>query len=67
MKGKVTVILNKRDIPHLLGHRRDNMKGFEEQGLMVSWETADMSFGSFKLINGSRQAEGTIFDAIPTK
>ncbi|MDD5008958.1 MAG: radical SAM protein [Syntrophorhabdaceae bacterium] len=67
MKGKVTVILNKRDIPHLLGHRRDNMKGFEEQGLRVSWETADMPVGTFKLISGSGHAEGTIFDAIPTK
>jgi histone acetyltransferase (RNA polymerase elongator complex component) len=64
MKGEVTVVLNKRDVTHLLGHRRGNMKGFEEQGLTVSWETGDMPVGSFKLINGPRRAEGTIFDAL---
>jgi len=65
MKGNVTVILNKRDVTHLLGHRRDNMKGFEEHGLSISREESDLPIGTFKLINGPRQAEGTIFDAIP--
>lgn len=64
MKGDVTVILNKRDVTHLLGHRRDNMKGFEEHGLSISQEGSDLPIGTFKLISGPRQAEGTIFDAM---
>jgi histone acetyltransferase (RNA polymerase elongator complex component) len=64
MKGKVTVIINKKDIPHLLGHKRDNMKGFEEQGLTIAWETGDIPVGSFTLISGSKQADGNIFDAL---
>ncbi|MBP6940343.1 MAG: radical SAM protein [Syntrophorhabdaceae bacterium] len=65
MRGDATVILNKRDVTHLLGHKRENMRRFEEQGLTISWEESDLPIGTFKLINGPRQAEGTIFDAIP--
>lgn len=65
MKGSVTIVLNKRDVTHLLGHKRDNMKGFEEHGLSISREESDLPIGTFKLINGPQQAEGTIFDAIP--
>lgn len=67
ISGEVTVILNKKDIPHLLGHKRDNMKMFEGHGLTVSRETGDMPVGTFKLISGSRRAEGNIFDALPNK
>lgn len=64
MSGKITVMLNKRDIPHLLGHTRNNIKGFEEQGLRISWEEGGMPVGTFRLISGSKHAEGTIFDAL---
>ncbi len=66
MKGKVTVILNKRDVPHLLGHKRNNIKGFEEQGLRISWEEGDMPVGTFRLVSASKHAEGNIFDAVST-
>lgn len=66
MSGKATVVLNKKDIPHLLGHRRDNMKGFEEHGLAVSWETGEMPPGTFQLVSGSTRAGGTILDALPS-
>lgn len=64
ISGEVTVILNKKDIPHLLGHKRDNMKMFEGHGLTVSRETGDMPVGSFILVSGLKQVEGNIFDAL---
>jgi histone acetyltransferase (RNA polymerase elongator complex component) len=63
--GNVTVVLNKRDVTHLLGHKRSNMQRFGEESLMVSWETGGLPVGTFQLVSGSRRAGGSIFDAIP--
>jgi hypothetical protein len=62
--GKVTVSLNNRDIPHLLGHKRFNIKRFNEAGLSITWQTMDIPSGTFLLKSGEKEIEGTIFDAL---
>ncbi len=62
--GKVTVQLNRRDVPHLLGHKRTNIRKFEAQGISVSWEEKEVKEGGFIILGGLRTTKGTIFDAI---
>jgi hypothetical protein len=64
LSGSLVVRLNGRDIPHLVGYRRLNLKRFNEEGLSVSWESWEVDVGSFVLTQGSREVAGTIFDAL---
>ena len=64
LKGDVTVRLNNRDIPHLSGNRRSNIKRFNEQGVCIAWEKADVEEGNFVLHSGSKEIGGSIFDAL---
>jgi histone acetyltransferase (RNA polymerase elongator complex component) len=64
IKGDVAVKLNSADIPHLIGHKRMNIKRFEEQGIYVAWENEDIEKGNF-ILRGSRTIiKGNIFDAL---
>ncbi len=47
LAGSVTLLLNKKDIPHLTGYRRSNLKRFEEQGISVEWKETDLASGEF--------------------
>ncbi|HVN25141.1 MAG TPA: radical SAM protein [Syntrophorhabdales bacterium] len=47
LSGTVTVLISKKDVPHLIGHRRFNIKRFEEQSLHVDWRETDLSPGEF--------------------
>lgn len=64
--GKVTVCLNRSDIPHLIGHKRSNLALFQGAGISISLQRADdIAPGAFLLQCNGREASGTIFDALP--
>ena len=42
LSGQITLLLNRKDVPHLTGYRRSNLKRFEEQGLRVEWKESDL-------------------------
>jgi hypothetical protein len=53
LSGMVTVLLNKKDIPHLIGYQRSNIKRFEEQGLQIKWhEREALAPGQFEIMSG---------------
>jgi len=62
--GEVTVFLNNRDIPHLLGHKRINIVRLNEAGLSITWQVNDIPTGIFLLKSGGKEIEGAIFDAL---
>jgi histone acetyltransferase (RNA polymerase elongator complex component) len=64
MKGQVIIQMNSRDIPHLLGNKRSNIKRFEERGVHIAWEKTESEEGCFVLTCDSKEAKGTIFDAL---
>lgn len=66
MEGPVLVRLNARDVPHLVGHRRQNIERFVDRGLAVSWEHSDEAPSHFRLVRGSCACAGTVFDAHAT-
>ena len=47
LAGAITVLLSKKDVPHLTGYRRSNLKRFEEQGLDVEWKETGLASGEF--------------------
>jgi hypothetical protein len=49
LSGTVTIFLNKKDIPHLTGYRRSNLKRLEQQGLDVEWREGDLPPGHFQI------------------
>lgn len=66
-KTDITVRLNDRDIPHLVGHKRKNMERFRGRGHEISWQTADIPEGHFAVAGGLKEVPGNIFDALDTK
>ncbi len=64
LAGKVTVRINTRDVPHLVGYKRSNTDRFKEEGVDVGWVEDDQEQGSFVIVSGSRTVEGNIFDAL---
>jgi len=58
LSGAVTVLLSKKDVPHLTGYRRSNLKRLEQQGLDVGWRESDLPSGEFLIC-----APGKIADA----
>jgi len=62
--GEVTVSLNNRDIPHLLGHKRSNISRFHEDGISITWQTTDIPPGTFILKSGGKETAGTIFETL---
>jgi histone acetyltransferase (RNA polymerase elongator complex component) len=64
IRGPVKVLLNKRDIPHLVGHKRSNPARFREEGFEVSWEVREMELGSFVMEYEGGSVGGTVFNAL---
>jgi histone acetyltransferase (RNA polymerase elongator complex component) len=64
LDGNITVVLNHRDIPLLLGHRRYNLDRFNAQGINLDWERTDLPSGTFHLKSRDRVLVGSIFDAL---
>jgi len=62
--GEVIVSLNNRDIPHLLGHKRSNISRFHKAGISSTWQTTDISSGTFMLKSAGKEAWGNVFDAL---
>jgi hypothetical protein len=62
--GSLVVRLNGRDIPHLVGYRRRNLKRLSDSGFSVSWQEGGEAVGTFVLIRGDHEHAGTIFDAL---
>jgi len=63
---QVRVLLNQKDIPHLVGYRRSHIHLFALQGTSIEWQTIDCNEGSFAITGGGSVIEGTIFDAHST-
>jgi histone acetyltransferase (RNA polymerase elongator complex component) len=63
-RGEVTVSLNNRDIPHLLGHKRSNIIRFNKASLSITWQVNDIPTGTFILKYGGKETAGNIFDAL---
>ena len=63
---EVVVELNNKDIPHLVGERRENIIRFSEEGYAIKWEVQDMEQGSFKLRYGSNHVVGSVLEALST-
>jgi histone acetyltransferase (RNA polymerase elongator complex component) len=60
----VTVHLNNRDIPHLLGYKRANIASFEKEGIFIQWEKKEIDQDSFVLCYNGHSITGNIFDAL---
>jgi sulfatase maturation enzyme AslB (radical SAM superfamily) len=63
-KGDVSIFINDRDISHLLGHKRNNVKMFHDAGISITWQIIDTPPGTFMLRSMERTITGTIFDAL---
>ncbi len=64
IKGSVCISLNNKDIPHLIGHKRSNIKNFDDQGIDITWTKDDIKQGCFLIKYGDMAIEGNIFDAL---
>jgi histone acetyltransferase (RNA polymerase elongator complex component) len=60
----ITVYLNSRDIPHLLGYKRMNINRFAEEGISIQWEKDEIDRDNFVLQFDSHSMAGNIFDAL---
>jgi histone acetyltransferase (RNA polymerase elongator complex component) len=65
ISGQITLLLNKKDIPHVTGYRRTNLHKFEAEGLRVTWKEHDVAQGYFRIDDGRAMYEGSMQDAIP--
>ena len=65
VKGNtVTIDLNSRDIPHLLGNKRMHITRFEEENIHIQWEKAEIDRDNFILRYDAQSITGNIFDAL---
>jgi histone acetyltransferase (RNA polymerase elongator complex component) len=65
LSGQITLLLNRKDVPHLTGERRSNLKRFEEQGLNVEWRECEVPAGHFRIEGRQGTFQGSVQDAIP--
>jgi histone acetyltransferase (RNA polymerase elongator complex component) len=65
-KGHVGVAVHRRDVPHVVGYKRANLKRLAEEGITVTCEVCERTPDSFRISNGSLASEGTVFDALPS-
>jgi hypothetical protein len=63
-KGRLTICLNRRDIPHLVGYNRSNIEMFKKEGIEIEWRCSDMEMGSFLIEGDGMTVEGTVYDAL---
>ena len=47
LSGQITLLINRKDVPHLTGYRRSNLKRLEQRGLHVEWKECDLVTGDF--------------------
>jgi histone acetyltransferase (RNA polymerase elongator complex component) len=64
LDGEVTISLNNRDIPHLLGHKRNNISRFHGAGISITWHTKDIPIGTFIMKSNKKEMLGDVFDAL---
>ncbi|MDR2019029.1 MAG: radical SAM protein [Syntrophobacterales bacterium] len=62
--GPTKILLNHRDIPHLLGYKRKNMAEYGKEGFSIEWETREITQGTFVIELEGRAVEGDVFDAL---
>jgi histone acetyltransferase (RNA polymerase elongator complex component) len=61
---ELAIFINNKDVPHLIGHKRNNLGRFAQAGISVNWQTTDIPPGTFILNSRKIQVRGTIFDAL---
>jgi len=64
LDGEVTISLNNRDIPHLLGHKRNNIRRLHGAGISITWQTKDIPIGTFIMKSSKKEVFGDVFDAL---
>lgn len=64
IKGNIEIGINKRDIPHVIGHRRANIERFRGHGIFVELNEMDIGQGSFIIRKGGKESQGDISDAM---
>ncbi len=62
---KVTILLNPKDIPHLLGYKRSHVRHLTQQGISMEWKEMSCREGTFFIEWEDAKIECTIFDALP--
>ncbi|MCX8023364.1 MAG: radical SAM protein [Syntrophorhabdaceae bacterium] len=62
--GDILVLLNRKDIPHLLGHRRSNIYELAARGIQIEWKAEEIKEGEFIIEKGLRRIKGSVFDGI---
>lgn len=62
--GHVRVLLNRTDVPHLIGHKRAGLKKLMERGIAAEWSEIQVARGSFILEAAGRRVKGEVGDAV---
>lgn len=64
LSGKVQVLLNRRDIPHLVGSQRQNVQRLTGKGIEPVWSAVEIPAGRFVVTAGGKKASGSLGDAL---
>jgi histone acetyltransferase (RNA polymerase elongator complex component) len=62
--GRVRILMNSKDIPHLIGHERSGLKKLEKNGITVERFESEIEGGSFILDAGEKKVKGQVEDAL---
>ncbi len=64
LSGGVQVLLNPRDVPHLVGLKRFNLKRFREKGIEPLWSGLQTPPGHFAIQAGGKKVSASIAKAL---
>jgi hypothetical protein len=64
LSGEVRVLLNRRDIPHLVGPKRLNVQRLKEKGIEPVWSAVETPAGCFVVTAAGKKASGSLTDAL---
>ncbi len=64
LSGEVQVLLNQRDIPHLVGLKRLNIQRLKGKGIEPVWSAVEAPAGCFVVTAGGKKASGSLRDAL---
>ncbi len=58
--GNVRVLLNRTDVPHLIGYKRTGLQKLKEQAILAEWTESDVAESSFILEASGKRAKGEV-------
>ena len=63
--AQARVSVNRRDVPHITGYKRANLKRLAASGIAPGWtEGEGIEEGCFAIESGGRMVEGSLTDAL---